>query len=314
MWMAIEVRKHPNLDVYASSHGYLLYDDGELVSEVFQENSYRRAHIDGTLLFTHVVVAEAWHDNPDKKPVVNHIDGNKKNCRPSNLEWATYSDNLNHAYEAGLRTDNNVTYVRDIRTDDVTSYVSQSRAAKALGSSGPALCAYLKSERTAPFLRYYEIRYDTEWRFTLEDTRKYRKSDRKRVVVVLENGDVVVYPQIPAFIKAMVPELLYATAYQRLVNGTFKKLTGIDAVLEFDYTGSLENATFIEDKTKATIIRPIRQPRRVKITYTRNGETVVKEYSSLREFCKEHSFGLVSVQKAVWAKGFYRNYHIAYIG
>ena len=51
----------------------------------------------------HRLVALCFLPNPDCKPCVNHIDGVKDNNLLTNLEWATKSDNLIHAYQIGAK-------------------------------------------------------------------------------------------------------------------------------------------------------------------------------------------------------------------
>lgn len=50
----------------------------------------------------HRLVAETYVKNFNHHATVNHIDGDKLNNTPSNLEYMSFEDNLKHAHKTGL--------------------------------------------------------------------------------------------------------------------------------------------------------------------------------------------------------------------
>ena len=93
---------------------YSITEDGRIFSNRYNRylksrvNRYGYLHINlrkdkkGYDKTIHRLVAKAFIPNPENKPEVNHIDGNKLNNHVSNLEWCTRSENTKHAFDTGL--------------------------------------------------------------------------------------------------------------------------------------------------------------------------------------------------------------------
>jgi hypothetical protein len=75
-----------NIAVYIGSKGYLVASVRELQTQKVKQ------------LKIHRLIAQQFLPNPNNYPEVNHIDGNKLNNNPDNLEWCDKKHNIRHAF------------------------------------------------------------------------------------------------------------------------------------------------------------------------------------------------------------------------
>lgn len=94
----------------------VVYKDGRvgtfkerILKPMLTKKGYHKYHLSSnekegyrTSKLSHRLVAEAFIPNPDNKPQVNHMDGDKLNNDYRNLEWVTNDENHKHKLENGL--------------------------------------------------------------------------------------------------------------------------------------------------------------------------------------------------------------------
>ena len=98
------VRRHPyvrhrknGVPMSVPAHIYSAAPDAQgYPSVTIQRGDLRKT------IYVHRLVAGAFVPNPEGKPEVNHIDGDKSNNHVSNLEWCTRQENIEHAWRTGL--------------------------------------------------------------------------------------------------------------------------------------------------------------------------------------------------------------------
>ena len=164
----------------------------------------------------HRIVALTFIDNPDNKPYVNHINGNRSDNNVENLEWVTPSENTQHAVNTGLfksgRTRAVIQY--NLNGEQMATFESATEAARQTGGS--------QSKITMCCRRQRDSANDYQWRYydDIQDVQKIEKKfiTGKKVAQCDEEGNILkIYPSFKEAARAVNGT---SSAISRVCSGT----------------------------------------------------------------------------------------------
>ena len=87
-----------NLQLFTFNNGKAYYDSKELY-QTTNSQGYAYVRIEGRRRRLHRIVGLKYISNPENLPCIDHMDNDKTNNSPDNLQWISYGDNSSKAYQ-----------------------------------------------------------------------------------------------------------------------------------------------------------------------------------------------------------------------
>ena len=146
----------PVKEIIPDAEEYLISNKGRIKSKFdiivtgrIEANGYQSVYLGKktSRKLLHILVAKLFVPNSDNKPLVNHVDGKKNNNSAINLEWNTYSENTQHAFDTNLNSHGIKIKVTNLITNKETIYPTKVRACEEIKVEIKTFNRYLKAEK-----------------------------------------------------------------------------------------------------------------------------------------------------------------------
>ena len=134
------ILKHPTINLLIGDDGKVYSIDGK--ERIQQDYGYMKIMLNRRTYSVHRLVAETFIPNLENKPVVDHIDKDRRNNRIDNLRWSTPKENAN-----SISRDNTSRKKVDVYTlygDLIATYSSIQEIADVLGVIRSSITTNLK--------------------------------------------------------------------------------------------------------------------------------------------------------------------------
>jgi hypothetical protein len=149
IWKQIIIKNKDTTNYYVSSLGRFKNSKGIIMKDYKPHHSgyiYVRVNKDKYAL--HRLIAFTFLENPENKPFVNHIDGDKTNNALINIEWNTPNENSLHSNKIGLNKGNKRKIVQyDLEMNKIQDFNSIVEASKNLNMSQSNIKAVLYNKQ-----------------------------------------------------------------------------------------------------------------------------------------------------------------------
>lgn len=311
---------HPN---------FTIFENGVIINNVTNQElknhittTYLSVTIERKFYNVHRLLGLAFLPIPDdlmgvplEKLVVNHKDGDKLNNAIANLEWVTYSENMVHAFKAGLRLDNNVVLVKDLRDEKVTRFYSQARCAEFFGVDPASIHYYLESSKPGRIFKgYYLIIHDgDEWpEYDRSKVGEGEWGGSKPVILTYKNGNQIIFKAISACARHLNNGKSVSTIMFHLREKGFYENKTKDYKIEFYRDFITANKDGEGELKRRVFTTPVKPPIPIRVTNLESGE--ITEWGSTQEFADCLGVLKNTIQKSMLINdGRYNVFHIEYL-